>query len=90
MVFIIQIQELWKDIDRDPKLLTFIEELTSDPILKKSHIIIFTESKETARYLFENINKQFTGKVLRFDGSSQSVDRDKVIRNFDAKSKNPD
>ena len=87
---LIQIQELWKDIDRDPKLLTFIEELTSDPILKKSHIIIFTESKETAGYLFENINKQFTGKVLRFDGSSQSVDRDKVIRNFDAKSKNPD
>ena len=48
---LIQIQELWKDIDRDPKLLTFIEELTSDPILKKSHIIIFTESKETAGYV---------------------------------------
>ena len=39
--------------------------------------------------MFENINKQFTGG-FRFDGSSQSVDRDKVIRNFDAKSKNPD
>ncbi len=87
---LIKIQDLWKDIDRDPKLLTFIEELTNDPILKKSHIIIFTESKETAGYLFENINKNFAGKVLRFDGSSQSVDREKVIRNFDAKSKNPD
>ena len=87
---LIQIQELWKDIDRDPKLLTFIEELSSDPILKKNHIIIFTESKETAGYLFENIDKQFTGEVLRFDGSSQSLDRDKVIRNFDANSRNPD
>ena len=87
---LLQIQELWKGIDRDPKLLTFIEELTSDPILKENHIIIFTESKDTAGYLFENINKQFIGTVLRFDGSSPVSERDKVISNFDAKSKNPD
>ena len=87
---LIQIQELWKDIDRDPKLLTFIEELKSDPVLKKNHIIIFTESKETAGYLFENIDKQFAGEVLRFDGSSHAAERDKVISNFDAKSSNPD
>jgi len=85
---LIQIQELWKEIDRDPKLLTFIEQLFTDEVLKKSHIIIFTESKETAGYLFENINKEFPGEVLRFDGSSHASDRDKVIRNFDAKSKN--
>lgn len=87
---LIQIQELWKGVDRDPKLLTFIDELTNDPILKKNHIIIFTESKETAGYLFENINKQFVGEVLRFDGSSHAADREKVIRNFDAKSRKPD
>ncbi len=82
------IRELWKGIDRDPKLLAFIEELKNDSILKKNHIIIFTESKETAGYLFENIGTHFPGKVLRFDGSSSSSDRETVIRNFDAKSKN--
>ena len=85
---LIQIQELWKEIDRDPKLLTFIEQLSTDKTLKKNHIIIFTESKETARYLSENIEKHFPGEVLRFDGDSHASDRDKVIRNFDAKSKN--
>jgi len=85
---LIKIKELWKDIDRDPKLLTFIEQLSTDETLRKNHIIIFTESKETAGYLFENIDKHFPGEVLRFDGSSHASDRDKVIRNFDAKSKN--
>ena len=87
---LIQIQELWKGVVRDPKLLTFIDELINDPVLKKNHIIIFTESKETAGYLFENINKQFAGEVLRFDGSSHAADREKVIRNFDAKSRKPE
>ncbi len=85
---LITIKELWKGMDRDPKLLTFIEQLSTDETLKKNHIIIFTESKETAGYLFENIDKHFPGEVLRFDGSSHASDRDKVIRNFDAKSKN--
>ncbi len=85
---LIQIQNLWKEIDRDPKLLAFIERLSDDEILKKGHIIIFTESKETARYLFENIDKEFPGEVLKFDGSSHIADRDRVIRNFDAKSQN--
>jgi len=85
---LLKIQKLWKNIDRDPKLLKFIEQLATDKVLKEQHLIIFTESKETARYLSENIEKHFPGEVLRFDGDSHTSDREKVIRNFDAKSKN--
>jgi len=82
-----EIQKLWGMVDRDPKLLTFIEHLSADKILRENHIIIFTESKETAGYLFENIHNKFPNQVLKFDGSSHASDRDKVIRNIDAKSK---
>jgi len=53
--------------------------------LKKNHLIIFTESKETADYLFKNITKEYPGKVLLFTGGSSESVRDKVTENFDAR-----
>ena len=81
-----EIQKQWSQVNRDPKLLKFIKELSKNPILKKNHLIIFTESKETAAYLHEEINLKYPQKVLLFTGSSDKSIRDKVLENFDANS----
>ncbi len=80
---------LWQKVQRDPKLLKFLDELTNQKILKQSKLIIFTESKETAEYLFKNINDKFPGTALCFTGGSGEATRDKVIDNFDANVRHP-
>jgi len=46
-----QVKELWQKINRDPKLLKFLNELSVNKTLMQNKLIIFTESKETAEYL---------------------------------------
>ncbi len=84
-----QVKALWRKIDRDPKLLKFIDALSDTQILKENKLIIFTESKETAEYLAKNIDGAFPGKTLCFTGGSGEAVRDKVIENFDAKARHP-
>lgn len=84
-----QIKVLWQEVDRDPKLLKFLEALSKKPILKENKLIIFTESKETAEYLFKDIDEKFPGKSLCFTGGSGEAVRNKVIENFDAKARHP-
>ncbi len=84
-----EISKLWQTIDRDPKLLTFIDILQKNEVLKKSKLIIFTESRETAEYLENKLVKIFPQKVLSFSGSSGAPTREKVTANFDARAKFP-
>ena len=84
-----EVAKLWKTIDRDPKLLTFIYILKKNDILKNSKLIIFTESRETAEYLDEKLSKVFPHEVLSFSGASGAPTRDRVIANFDARAKFP-
>lgn len=84
-----EVKKIWNNINRDPKLLKFVNELSKNDILKKNHLIIFTESKETANYLFKNINEEYPGEVLLFTGDSDESIRDKVIENFDARARYP-
>ena len=65
-----------------------IEILAQNEILKKEHLIIFTESKETARYIFSELNEVYAGKVICFDGSSTTAEKQAVINNFDANAQN--
>jgi len=81
-----EIQKIWSAVDRDPKLLQFLDILSSHPILKKNKLIVFTESKETADYLNENLQKY---KVMKFTGGSSESTRRKVIENFDPKAHSP-
>ncbi|MBC8392726.1 MAG: helicase, partial [Deltaproteobacteria bacterium] len=81
------IKALWQQVARDPKLLKFTSELARNAVLKKNHLIIFTESKETANYLYKNIDKEYPGKALLFTGDSGESVRDKVIENFDARAR---
>jgi len=84
-----EIQSLWSRVNRDPKLLSFIDLLSSRPILKKNKLIVFTESKETASYLSGKLQKRFPDTVLLFSGDSSAVVRENVIENFDAKARFP-
>jgi len=82
-----QIKLLWREIARDPKLLTFLNKLSNNKILRENKLIIFTESKETAEYLSENLNEKLLTKTLCFTGGSSDITRDLVIENFDAKAR---
>jgi superfamily II DNA/RNA helicase len=84
-----QVNTLWQKIDRDPKLLTFLDSLSKNQTLKQNKLIIFTESRETAEYLTKNIDEKFPGKCICFTGGSGEAIRDKVIKNFDAKARHP-
>jgi ERCC4-related helicase len=68
-----KIKESWKQIERDPKLIKFKEELKQDTGLKKNHLIIFTESKETAEYLYKNLSLDYPDKVLCYTGGSNET-----------------
>lgn len=78
-----EIDAMWENVNRDPKLDKFIEVLSKDSVLKKNKLIVFTESKETAEHLGEKLNLELNNKVVVFSsGSSESV-RNDVIENFD-------
>lgn len=83
-----KIHSHWETINRDPKLLKLIDALSKNYILKNNKLIIFTESKDTAEYLTNEINKKFGEIALLFTGSSSEHIRDKVIENFDARARN--
>ncbi len=82
-----QIKLLWQKVNRDPKLLTFLNKLSNNKILRENKLIIFTESKETAEYLLKNLNENLPVKTLCFTGGSSDITRDLVIENFDAKAR---
>ena len=55
---------------------------------KKNKLIVFTESKETAEYLGEELNKKFPNEVLVFTGSSAESVKQNIIDNFDPRASN--
>ncbi len=80
-----KIQNMWKDINYDPKLEEFERRLSKDPILKKNKIIVFTESRETAEYLEESLSQSLKSKVRAFSSHSDDSLRREIIDNFDAR-----
>lgn len=65
-------QSWWNLIKVDPKLLEFKKELTSNPLMKDKKVIVFTESTETAEYLYQNLVDLYHGRVIYFSGQSSS------------------
>lgn len=79
-----KVARLWDKLRRDPKWNAFRDRLQNDRILKKSKVIIFTESKETAEHLAEQIRKDVEPKVIVLTGQSDEASHRTVIANFDA------
>lgn len=92
-----KVDTLWEPINEDPKLEKFISDLKSVSTLKKQKPVIFTESKETGDYLYENLHKVFPGKVLFYSSmggrhsdlnttSKHTIAREMIKDNFDPNS----
>ena len=90
------IQKLWSDIDSDPKLEQFINELKENLILKDNKVVVFTESKETGEYLFKKLNKHLPLRVFFYSSvgglygdeeKSIPIARDLIKETFDPNNK---
>ncbi len=81
-----KIESLWKNIKRDPKINKLSDILLQDKTIKKSKIILFTESRETANYLKSNLPKEISETAIVFSGESGPGIKDQIIQNFDANS----
>lgn len=86
-----RLKRQWETITEDPKLEQFICELNESPLLKNK-IIIFTESKETANYLGENLKRIYKERVVVFSGESGEVLKKEIEYSFNPryKDKNQD
>ena len=80
------IKVLWDGISRDPKIQELKKDIKSSPILKQNKFIIFSESKETAEYIFSCIKEY---PALLYTSASGAGIREKVIANFDANARYP-
>lgn len=83
-----EVKSLWEKIDRDPKLIAFKEDLLNIPHLINNKMIVFTESTETAEYLKSELDGKVGKGILLYTGSSSLTQREVVLDNFDANTKN--
>lgn len=95
------IWSLWRGMEQDPKLDQFKSDLINNKTLKKKKLVIFTESKETGEYLFENLIEEYPEKVFFYSGdggrhsdlesaSTHNVSREIIKANFDPNARTPD
>jgi superfamily II DNA/RNA helicase len=78
LIIIKHLNEMWQEIEEDPKFDTFKNQLNQH---KGKKIVVFTESKQTACYLE---NKLYEYKVLCVHGGNRDKLKDTIRENFDA------
>ncbi|MBN1292670.1 MAG: helicase [Candidatus Latescibacteria bacterium] len=94
LTILLEIQKIWKTVGEDPKLAAFRAELTANRYLRNKKVIVFTESKETAEYLHENLAEQYGNSVFTFSSRgglhhgnggyvSKQLSRDRITENYD-------
>ena len=76
-----QLRDHWSEVTVDPKLEEFKKDLCSNKILK-SKMIIFTESKETAQYLGDNLKDTYGGRLVVFSGESTNYLKMEIEQSF--------
>lgn len=90
-----QIQKLWKSINIDPKLDEFVKMLKKDKNLNNKKVVVFTESKETSDFIYNRLNKELNGRVLRYSSEGADYHNERlsseaarliIKENFDPKS----
>jgi superfamily II DNA or RNA helicase len=65
----------------DDKLRALLKVLKSDPVLKKHKVLIFTEFRDTARYLLEQLQHNGINGVEEIDSGTKE-DRGRIIQRF--------
>lgn len=65
-------KSMWDKVLGDPKLAKFKEELANNEIFKGKKLILFTESRETAEYLYDELKPIFGEKIIEFSATTDS------------------
>lgn len=78
-----ELKNIWGSIEKDCKLEFFIDALKKKVELKNNKLLIFTESKETAEYLKESLEKNLHEPILSFNGTMPDSMRLDIRQNFD-------
>jgi len=83
-----QLVERWSDVREDPKLNTFIENMQDRFLDKKKNptgkIVIFTESKETAKEIADRLRTVGDYSILRISADNRKQMERTIQKNFDA------
>jgi hypothetical protein len=66
---------------QDTRVQTLLSLLKDDALLNKHKVVVFSEFRDTARYVFETLKAGGIRNLLEIDSSSK-VDRLDVIRRF--------
>jgi superfamily II DNA/RNA helicase/polyhydroxyalkanoate synthesis regulator phasin len=79
----------WSKVKKDPKLEAFSDKLKTEFFKSKKHnssgqLVIFSESKETAEHLCEQIRKDFKFRVLTVSAENRKTVENILRENFDA------
>ena len=81
------LRDMWDLIHDDPKLDEFKKTLTTDKNMKGKKTIVFTESKETAQYLYENLQDIYGKRVVYYSGQSRQALKVEIEDSFNPKNK---
>jgi len=84
------LQDMWAEIDCDPKLSEFRNQLTSNDIIKGNKIIVFTESTETAEYLYDSLCDIYGSRAVCFSGKSSDNLKTEIEDSFNPKNRSKD
>lgn len=79
------LRSLWDAVTTDPKLTAFCHELEHNKRLQGNKKIIFTESKETAGYLEENLRRLYGSRAVAYSGESSSKLKSDIEDSFNPK-----
>lgn len=81
------LRDMWGIINTDPKLNEFKKALTTDGNMLGKKIIVFTESKETAEYLYDNLQEIYGSRIIYFSGQSSQQLKVQIEDSFNPKNK---
>lgn len=81
-------QFIWSLIGNDPKLNEFKRNLITNQLMKGKKAIVFTESTETAQYLYEELKEIYGERIIYFSGQSSSALKVEIEDSFNPKFKN--
>lgn len=84
------LQFIWSLIKTDPKLEEFRRTLTTNPIVKGKKAIIFTESTETAEYLYDSLHDIYGDRIVYYSGQSSPALKVEIEESFNPKFKSRD
>lgn len=83
-----QLVDSWSDVREDPKLNTFIENMQDRFLDRKKNptgkIVIFTESKETAKEIADRLRAVGDYSILRISADNRKQMERTIQKNFDA------